>query len=296
MLPALILGILEGLTEFLPVSSTAHLIIAADLLNLPSSQYWQFFEVFIQAGAILAVVTLYFKQIFNFKLVTNLLFSFVPTALIGFGLYKIIKSIFFESILLISVSLIVFGLIFLLVEKLIKQKKLIINKNLDRLSPKQAVLIGLAQALAVVPGVSRAGSVMVAGLLLGYKREQVALYSFLLAVPTILAAAIFDLLKTDWSIVSTNIGLTLIGFVSAYLSALVVIKWFINYLQKKNLEIFGYWYSNGHFHAQDFADWKIHDQFYKDKGFVYHFLLASTIIPDLRVFKAFAEQNHQFVS
>ena len=94
MLPALILGILEGLTEFLPVSSTAHLIIAADLLNLPSSQYWQFFEVFIQAGAILAVVTLYFKQIFNFKLVTNLLFSFVPTALIGFGLYKIIKSIF----------------------------------------------------------------------------------------------------------------------------------------------------------------------------------------------------------
>ena len=241
MLPALILGILEGLTEFLPVSSTAHLIIAADLLNLPSSQYWQFFEVFIQAGAILAVVTLYFKQIFNFKLVTNLLFSFVPTALIGFGLYKIIKSIFFESILLISVSLIVFGLIFLLVEKLIKQKKLIINKNLDRLSPKQAVLIGLAQALAVVPGVSRAGSVMVAGLLLGYKREQVALYSFLLAVPTILAAAIFDLLKTDWSIVSTNIGLTLIGFVSAYLSALVVIKWFINYLQKKNLEIFGYY-------------------------------------------------------
>ncbi|OGK74411.1 hypothetical protein A2459_03565, partial [Candidatus Roizmanbacteria bacterium RIFOXYC2_FULL_41_10] len=170
-----------------------------------------------------------------------LLFSFVPTALIGFGLYKIIKSIFFESILLISVSLIVFGLIFLLVEKLIKQKKLIINKNLDRLSPKQAVLIGLAQALAVVPGVSRAGSVMVAGLLLGYKREQVALYSFLLAVPTILAAAIFDLLKTDWSIVSTNIGLTLIGFVSAYLSALVVIKWFINYLQKKNLEIFGYY-------------------------------------------------------
>ncbi len=241
MLAALLLGIIEGFTEFLPISSTAHLIIVASFLKLPSSQYWQFFEVFIQAGAILAVVTLYFKQIFNFKLVTNLIFSFVPTAVVGFFLYSVIKNIFFNSHLLIAISLILFGIIFLIIEKLIKTGKIAVKKDLEKLTHKQAFLIGLAQSLAVVPGVSRAGAVMVAGLLLGYKRGQVALYSFLLAVPTIFAASFFDLLKTDWSVINSNLSFTLVGLVSAYLSALIVIRWFINYLQKKNLEIFGYY-------------------------------------------------------
>jgi undecaprenyl-diphosphatase len=241
MLNALLLGIVEGLTEFLPVSSTAHLIITSKFLNLSNMQYWNFFEVFIQAGAILAVATIYFQQAFNLKLIKNIIFSFVPTALVGFFLYSIIKTVFFNSDLLIAVSLILFGIIFLILEKAIAKGKIIINKELIKLDFWQAVIIGLAQSLAVVPGVSRAGAVLVAGLLLGYKREQVALYSFLLAVPTILAAAIFDLLKTDWSVVSSNIVLTLVGFVSAYLSALVVIKWFIGFLQKNNLRIFGYY-------------------------------------------------------
>jgi len=241
MLTALILGIIEGLTEFLPVSSTAHLLIAGKLLNLPSNEYWKFFAVFIQSGAILAVITLYLKQVFNKQTLINLGFSFVPTAFIGLIFYRVIKDVFFESIWLMAANLIIFGLIFLWLEKLIQQKKLKINKDLNRLNYCQAFLIGLAQALAILPGVSRAGAVIVAGLLMGYKREKIALYSFLLAVPTILAASIFDLLKTDWAIINGNFSLTFFGFATAYLSALLVVKWFIGFLQKYNLVIFGFY-------------------------------------------------------
>lgn len=239
MLNALILGIVEGLTEFLPISSTAHLIIANRLLGLPQNEYWKFFAVFIQSGAILAVMTMYLKQLFNKKLLTNLIVSFLPTAVVGFGLYQIIKGVFFESVGLIAFSLISVGLIFFVVEHLIKNGKHQQNKTLAELNFTQAFFIGLAQALAVIPGVSRAGAVLVVGLLFGFKREQAALYSFLLAVPTILAASVFDMLKTDFNVVSNNVELTLIGFISAYLSGTVVVKWLIKYLQKNDLKLFG---------------------------------------------------------
>jgi len=235
------LGFLEGITEFLPVSSTAHLIIFAQVLKLPGSDYWKFFEVFIQSGAILAVITVYWRKILNRELLIKLAFSFLPTAIFGFVLYKIIKGVFFESNLLIAISLISFGLLFLFLEARIRNKQLVLEKEIQDLKPWQAVILGLCQALAIVPGVSRAGAVLVGGLLMGYKRSEVALYSFFLAVPTILAASGYDLLKTNPEAVLTNIPLTITGFVSAYLSALVVIKWLIGYLQKKDLELFAYY-------------------------------------------------------
>lgn len=236
---ALILGLVEGFTEFLPISSTAHLIIASSLLKLPHNEYWKFFEVFIQTGAILAIVTLYFKQIFNKKLIVNLIYSFLPTAIVGLVFYKIIKNVFFESTFLISLSLIIFGIVFLIIEKLVKLKKLIIDKEIAEMTLKQAILVGVFQSLAIVPGVSRAGAVILAGLLMGFKREEAALYSFLLAVPTIFAAGVLDVVKTNSSIIYNNISLTIIGFITAYISALVVIKWLIRYLQKKDLVLFG---------------------------------------------------------
>lgn len=238
---AVILGIVEGLTEFLPVSSTAHLIIVAHIVHIAQSEYWKFFEVFIQGGAICAVGVSFFKSLTDKKLLAKLASSFFPTAIVGFVLYKAIKTIFFESTGLIAFMLIVGGFVFLFVEWAIRTKRIHLTKDIVSLTWRDAVIIGFAQSVAVVPGVSRAGAVIVAALLLGYRRKSAALYSFLLAVPTIIAAAGYDLLKTDTSVIFSNIGTSLIGLVVAFITAYVVVKWFIGYIQHNTLVSFA-WY------------------------------------------------------
>ena len=242
LINSLILGIIEGITEFLPVSSTAHLIITSRLLKIPSTEFIKFFEVFIQSGAILAVLLLYYSYVIkNKEVIKKIIISFVPTAIIGFLLFKIIKTIFFESYYLIIGSLFFVGLLFILIEVLISKKKIVLSKKINQLSNLTSIIIGTAQALAVIPGVSRAGIVIVIMMLLGYKRDQAALYSFLLAVPTILAASAFDLLKTDLSIISNpdNLAFLSIGFITSFITAYISIKWLISFLQKKSLVIFG---------------------------------------------------------
>jgi undecaprenyl-diphosphatase len=239
---SIILGLVEGLTEFLPISSTAHLIITSKALQIPQTEFLKFFEVFIQSGAIFAVLILYYDQFIkgknNFK---NVMISFIPTAIIGLLLYKIIKQFFFTSDYLIIASLFIVGLVFILIEHFVKNKTLILDKSIEKISIKDALIIGLCQSLAVIPGVSRAGSVIVTMMLLKYKREEAALYSFLLAIPTIFAASGYDLLKTDFSIINqgNNLQLLAIGFVTSFVSALFVVKWFIKYLQKNSLQSFG---------------------------------------------------------
>lgn len=235
---AFILGIVEGITEFLPISSTAHLIITSHLLKLPQTEFQKFFEVFIQSGAILAVFLLYTQYVFkNKKIIKPLIFSFIPTAIVGFVLYKIIKNVFFESNTLIFLALVLVGLLFIVVEKLIKKEKIKLDKTINHLTINYALLIGLAQSLAVIPGVSRAGIVIIAMMLMGYKREEAAKYSFLLAVPTILAASGFDLLKTNFSLLTNtnNLLLLVIGFITSFITAIFAIRWFVSYLQKKSL-------------------------------------------------------------
>lgn len=244
ILHSLILGFVEGLTEFLPISSTAHLIIVSKFLRIPQTEFLNFFEVFIQSGAILAVLILFFDKLIknktNFK---NVMISFVPTAIIGFLLYKTIKTVFFNSQLLISGSLLVVGLIFIIIEYFIKNKKIVLEKSIENITINDAFLIGLAQSLSTIPGVSRAGSVIVVMMLLRYKREDAALYSFLLAVPTIFAASGYDLLKTDLSIINqgNNLQLLAIGFFTSFFSAMFVVKWFIKYLQNNDLRSFGFY-------------------------------------------------------
>jgi len=245
LLNAIILGIVEGITEFLPVSSTAHLIISSKFLHIPQTDFQKFFEVFIQSGAICAIVILYFKYVLKRKkTVKNIFFSFVPTALIGLVLYKIIKKIFFESYFLIIFSMIFFGIIFLIVEYLITTKRLVLKKKLEKTSWKEAVFIGINQAIAVVPGVSRSGIVMVTMMGLGYMREESAVYSFLLAVPTIFAASVLDVYKMK-SILFTssqgNLVYLVIGFSVSFITAYLSVKWLISFLQKKSLVLFG-WY------------------------------------------------------
>lgn len=238
---AIILGVVEGLTEFLPISSTAHLIIATKLLGLPQNDYWKFFEVFIQSGAILAVAAAFFTQLKDRKIMKNLVFSFVPTALIGFVLYKVIKQYFLGNVVLLSVALMIFGIVFLVLEWAIRNKRLSLVKKSQDITPLEAVLLGVFQALAVVPGVSRSGIVMVAGMVMGIQRVEIALYSFLLAVPTIFAASAYDVLKTDKLVMLQNIPLSVLGFASAFVSAYVVVKWFIRFMQHRDLVGFA-WY------------------------------------------------------
>ena len=242
LLIAVILGIVEGLTEFLPISSTAHLIISSRLLNIPQTEFQKFFEVFIQAGAILSVVFLYFNYAFkNPLLIKKVAASFLPTALVGFLLHKIIKEVFFESFALIIGSLVVIGLLFIVVEYLIKNKKIELSKTIKNLSWTDALVIGLGQSLAVIPGISRAGIVILAMMVKGYRRDEAAVYSFLLAVPTIIAAAGYDLLKTDFAVLSEpdNILFLSAGFVVSFITAYISVKWLIGYLKKHSLIPFG---------------------------------------------------------
>lgn len=242
LINALILGLVEGITEFLPISSTAHLIITSKLLNIPATEFQKFFEVFIQSGAILAVVLIYWKIIFkNRQLIANIILSFIPTAIVGFLLRKVIKNVFFQNFTLIAGSLFSIGLLFIVFEFLLKKKIIKIDKKISQMTIIQALMIGLGQSLAVVPGVSRAGIVILTMMILGFDREESALYSFVLAVPTLLAASALDFIKTDPQLIfsGSNPLFLLVGLVVSFFSALLAIKWFIGYLQKNSLTYFG---------------------------------------------------------
>ncbi len=244
-LVSVILGIVEGLTEFIPVSSTFHLIAASRLMGLPQSDFLKLFEVVIQSGAILSILWLYKdKLLSNRELQTKLAYSFIPTAVIGMILYKIIKGYFFENTLLqLSVFGLV-GLIFLGLEWYLAKKKINLKKNLGDISINHALLIGLFQVFSVIPGVSRSGSILLGMLVLGYSRTSAAEYAFMLSLPTILAATGLDIyqnIELLGSISPDQVVYLLLGTVSAFLSALWVMKWLINYLSSHSLVVFGYY-------------------------------------------------------
>lgn len=239
---SIILGIVEGITEFLPISSTFHLIYTSKLLGISQTAFQKFFEVFIQGGAILAVAVLFFKEtIKDINLIKKTIIAFIPTAFVGFILYKVIKNVFFESSILMLIMFIIVGLMFILVEWSVSKKRIVLKKSLKEFSYKEALIIGLVQALAVIPGVSRAGSVILGMMFLGYKREEAAKFSFILSIPTILAASGYDLFKMRSLVMSNvdNLSLLIIGSLVSFIFALAAVKWLITYLQKNSLFIFG---------------------------------------------------------
>ncbi len=241
---SIILGIVEGITEFLPVSSTFHLIWTSTLLNIPQTEFVKFFEVFIQGGAILAVVFMYWQELLhNFSLAKKLVVSFIPTAVVGYTLYSVIKGVFFESIITMTVIFILVGVVFLILEFLIEKGVLSVKREIDSMSYKEAIAIGFFQAFAVMPGVSRAGSVMVGMMGMGFRREMAAKYSFMLAIPTILAASGMDFIKMRDVIgdYSSNLSILMIGCLTASISAFFMVRWLIGYLQAHSLKLFG-WY------------------------------------------------------
>jgi undecaprenyl-diphosphatase len=240
-----LLGLIEGITEFLPISSTFHLIFASRALGVVQTDFTKFFEVFIQAGAILPLVYMTLKEFWrNRRLFWLTVVGFLPAAVVGLVLHKVIKGVFFESPWLMVSVFVIVGIGFLLVEQLIAQGKLRLHKKLTQLSWFEAIKIGLFQALAVIPGVSRSGSLMAGGMLLGFTREEATKFSFYLAVPTILAAAVLD----GWQ--SREVLLQLgqsewwqlaVGFGVAMVSAALAISWLLKYVRTHSLAGFG-WY------------------------------------------------------
>ena len=234
---AIILGILEGFTEFLPISSTGHLILASSLMGIKQSDTHKAFEVIIQLASILAVVFLYRGKLFHdFNLWKKLIIAFIPTGILGFILYKIIKSLFNPYI--VSFMLILGGIIFIVIELLYKEKEHNI-KSLDEIPILKAVFIGVFQSIAMIPGTSRSGSTIIGGLLLGLNRKVAAEFSFLLAVPTMFVATAYDTFKNfDKFQVDSWLNIS-VGFVFAFISALISIKFLLSVITKYNFIPFG---------------------------------------------------------
>jgi len=231
------LSIVEGATEFLPISSTGHLVLASKVLNIPQTNFIKSFEIFIQLGAILAVVFLYWqKLIYNFKLWKNILIAFIPTAIVGLAFYEIIKNYFIGNLQITLLALFLGGLILIFVDKLLKEKDF---DSLEKLTVKQSLLIGLAQSVSVIPGVSRAAATIIGGQFAGLSKKAALEFSFLLAIPTMFAATGLDVIKSNFNFSLTEWSYLFIGFIGSFITALFVIKWFIKFVEKNNFFIFG---------------------------------------------------------
>ncbi len=236
---AIILSVVEGITEFLPVSSTGHMILTADLLRIPDSNFLKSFEVIIQLGAILAVVSLYLKTLLtNRGLWLKLITAFIPTAFVGLFLYDFIKQFLLGNTSIVLWSLFLGGIFLIIWEKfLIDPKKKTIT--IEKLSLKKAFLIGLFQAVSVIPGVSRAAATIIGAVTAGLDRKSAVVFSFLLAVPTMAAATGLDLIKSEFSFTAQEWGLIALGFIGAFITALLAVKYFIKFVENHTFIPFG---------------------------------------------------------
>jgi undecaprenyl-diphosphatase len=241
---SIILGIVEGATEFLPISSTGHLVLASSLLGVVESDFVKTFLVVIQLGAILAVVALYWRKFFDWHLLKRLVVAFIPTGIIGLALYGIIKTYLLGNDWVVLAALFLGGIALIAFEKY-HALRLAAGQgeqsNLSSLSYKTAALIGLAQAAAVIPGISRSGATVLGGLYLGLSRAAIVEFSFLLAVPTMLAASGLSLLKSGFGFSSGEWFMLALGFVAAFLVALASIRWLLGYVRGHSFTNFG-WY------------------------------------------------------
>jgi len=235
---AIIIGIIEGFTEFLPISSTGHMIVASEFLGISQDSLTKAYEVIIQFAAILAVMLIYkekitFKQT---KLWTKLFVAFLPLAAIGYIFKDQIKALF--TVETVAWMFIVGGIIFLIVEYFYQEKETHVS-DVEEVTFMQAIWIGIAQVFALVPGTSRAGATIIGGLLVGLDRKTSAEFSFLLAIPVMAAVSGYDLLKHYQDFANANWGAFIIGFVVAFVVAYITIKLFLAFIQRFTFVAFG---------------------------------------------------------
>lgn len=264
IIKAILFGIIEGITEWLPISSTGHLILVEQFLKFKevSPEFWNMFQVVIQFGAILAVVILYFKQIWPFtkhkeKAIKNtgilsyfnkdimnlwgkILVGCIPAAVIGLLFDDVFEALFYNP-LCIAIALIVFGIAFIVIENWNKNRKSKKEKN-SQITYKDALIIGIFQLLAAIfPGTSRSGATIIGGLLIGLSRPNAAEFTFYLAIPTMFGASLLKLLKFGLSFTSIELIVLLVGMIVSFLVSVIVIKFLMNYIKKHDFKVFGYY-------------------------------------------------------
>jgi undecaprenyl-diphosphatase len=249
---AIILGIVEGVTEFLPVSSTGHLILATELLGFDAAK-WEAFNVIIQLGAILAIVVLYWRTFWavieglfkanamSWRFVRNVLIGFLPSAILGFLLLKHIEALLGDP-KVVAVALIVGGIAILIIERLVKSSDVV---GVAEMPVSTAVGVGIAQCLAMIPGVSRSGATIMGALSLGVERRTAAEFSFFLAIPTMIGATTLEFAKHRHDIMAgatgVGFGAVAVGLVVSFLVALVVVRAFVHYISRHGFAPFA-WY------------------------------------------------------
>ena len=236
---SIVLGTIEGFTEFLPISSTGHLIVASKFLGIDQTAVTKAYEVIIQFAAILAVV-LNYKEKFTLKKIElwkKLILAFIPIGAVGFVFSHQVKALF--SVEIVAIMFIVGGIIFLLVEKFYIPNEAKLIDNVEDVTYKQALYIGIAQIFALIPGTSRAGSSIIGALLVGLSRKASAEFSFLLAVPVMCAVTGYDLLKHYHEFSDANLIALIVGFVVAFIVAFITIKLFLKFLEKFTFVAFG---------------------------------------------------------
>jgi undecaprenyl-diphosphatase len=239
LLQTLVMSIVEGITEFLPVSSTGHLILTAQTLGLTQTDFVKTFEISIQLGAILSIVVLYWRQLLvDVRVLTRVIAAFIPTAILGLVFYKIIKTYLLSNSTIVVWSLFLGGIALIIFELLHREKEDALD-DLATIPFRTSILIGLFQTLAMVPGVSRSAATIVGGLMLGLKRKTVVEFSFLLAVPTMVAATGLDLFKNAGKFSVDQLSLLSVGFVLSFISALFTVKFLLQFIKNHTFISFG---------------------------------------------------------
>lgn len=244
---AALLGLLEGLTEFIPVSSTGHVLLAGHFLGFDSPG--RAFEVLIQFGAILAILGVYAGKLWRIfssalqdpaarRFILAVLLAFLPAAVIGVLAHGIIKTVLFETPMLIAVMLILGGFVLLFVDRMARNPRF---HRAEDIPVATAIKIGLIQCLAMIPGVSRSGATITGALLLGADKRAAAEFSFFLSMPTMLGAFVYDLYKNRDILDAAAAGNIAVGFVCAFLAALVVVRWLLNYVSVHGYAVFAWW-------------------------------------------------------
>jgi len=245
---AIILGIVEGVTEFLPVSSTGHLLLAERFFDLGEGEFWKSFAILIQLGAILAIVALYFTKLWRIainmfsdpearRFVIGVLIAFLPAVILGLLFGKFIKGYLFNP-WVVCFSLIVGGAILLWVDQLDLNPH---EDDATRFPLPMYLWIGIAQCLAMIPGVSRSGASIVAAMLLGADKRAAAEFSFFLAIPTMVGAFAYDFYKSHGDMTTSHLGIVAIGFVVSFITAMIVVKTFLTYVTRHGFVLFAWW-------------------------------------------------------
>ena len=236
---ALILGIVQGISEFLPISSTGHLILASHLMGLQHTEFLKSFEIAIQAGTILSVVALYWRSLMvDFEVIKRLAVAFLPTGLLGLTLYRLIKGYLLGSETVVLCSLLIGGILIIAFERWYREGENATGE-IRAMSYKNALIVGLFQSVAMIPGVSRSAATILGGLLLGLKRKTIVEFTFLLAVPTMLAATGYDLIKSGSQFSLDQVQYLLIGFVTAFVVALLSIQFLLRFIKTHTFIPFG---------------------------------------------------------